>query len=344
MADILLPPWLNMERVAIKYIDSTGVSVGPYTGIKKTASWAGDRLSIALEFTMTGGASTALKMQQAALIGFLVSLRGKQNRAYLYNPSSQRRGSFPSTELLTNPTFEAGTGWTSSNANLVLSFDDRIMRGTRAGVAADYQIRASSVTVTSGAAYAARLMAYARKGAMDYRLQLGTTAGGTEISATSADITSGGMQLLAGTASGTTMHFSILDGISGSRAIGDFQDFQYASLTRCILVNGASQTGSALNVDALPLSSAGLLLPGDTFEVITSRGSELKICTAPLNSNSSGQGTVYFEPPLRGSVADNAAVVVEQPMSRCIFVGDLPQWTNEPGIFTTCSADFEETA
>lgn len=343
MTDLLMPTWVRLSRVEFNYLDSTGVSISPYTGIKKTASFGGDRLSASIEYTTTGGSSTAGAMERAALIAWLMQLRGKQNRGYIY-PITSRRGSFPSTELISNNTFENGTtGWTSSNANLTLSVSDRVLRAYRVAVGADYTIQAAVATVTSGAVYAARLMASSRVGAMDYRLQLGTSAGAANISATSSDITTGGMQLLTGTASGTSMHFSILDGING-RAIGNYMDFPYASLTRCILVAGASQSGSSLNVDQLPTSTNGLLLPGDFFEVITSRGSELKVCTASLNSNSSGAGTIFFEPPLRGSVADNAAVIVEQPMGRFLFTGDMPQWTNEPGVFTTASAEFEEAA
>lgn len=342
--DLLLPTWLNIARVAFTYLDSTGISVSPYTGIKKTASFGGDRLSASIEFTTTGGRTSEGQQQQAGLVAFLMSLRGKQNRAYLYNPGLKRRGSFPSAELIVNNTFENGvTGWTSSNANLTISASDRVLRAYRVAVGADYTIQATVATVTNGAAYAARLMSMSRKGSMDYRLQLGTTAGGSGIAASASDITTGGMQVLTGTASGTSMHFSILDGING-RAIGDYMDFPYVSLTRCILVAGGSQSGSSLNVDQLPTSTNGLLLPGDAFEVITSRGSELKICTAALNSNSSGAGTIHFEPPLRGTVADNAAVIVEQPMGRFLFVGEFPQWSSVPGIFTTVSADFEEAA
>ena len=345
MSDILLPPWLNMARVAFKYVDSTGVSVAPYTGAKKTASWGGDRIAASLEFTMTGGASGAGKMQQAALIGFLTSLKGKQNRAYLHNQALRRRGSFPTGELLLNSTFESGTGWASSDVSQsAITFDDRVIRAFRVGVATDCQLRANQVTVVSGAAYAARLMSYSRKGPMAYRLFMGTTIGATNIAASAADITTGGLQTLTGIASGTALHFCISDRSSGGRAIGDHMDFSFASVSRCILVNGASQVGSALTVDQLPASTAGLLLPGDPIEVLTSRGSEYKIVTATLNANAAGQGSIYFEPPLRGAVADNAAVIVDRPMSRCIFMGDVPTWENTPGVFTTSSADFEEVA
>jgi hypothetical protein len=29
-------------------------------------------------------------------------------------------------------------------------------------------------------------------------------------------------------------------------------------------------------------------------------------------------------------------------MGRFLFVGEFPEWSNEPGIFTNASADFEE--
>lgn len=112
--------------------------------------------------------------------------------------------------------------------------------------------------------------------------------------------------------------------------------------TTSAATTGASQTGSALYVKGLPASTAGLLLPGDQFEVITSRGSELKIVTAALDSDAAGLGYLQFEPLLRGVPADNAAIIIHEPMGRFIFTGEAPEWSNEPGIFTTASADFEE--
>jgi len=107
---------------------------------------------------------------------------------------------------------------------------------------------------------------------------------------------------------------------------------------------GTSQTGSALHVKGLPVSANGLLLPNDQFEVITSRGSELKIVTSALNSDAAGLGYLQFEPPLRGAPADNAPIILHQPMGRFIFTGEFPEWSTEPGFITTASAEFEEAA
>jgi hypothetical protein len=344
MADIILPTFLRTARIRFRYIDTTGISRSPFIGQALTSSLGGDRWGASLEFTPTATTSADSTIERAVLTAFLTRLRGKQNRPYFTDASNRLRGSFPTSELLANPTFASGTtGWTPSSGNIALYSADRILRSTRVAVSADETISSAAITTVNGATYAARVFAYAGSGAMDYRLRMGTSAGGSEVAASAADYTSQGLQTLVGTAVSTTTYFSILDGIT-SRSASHFMDFAHCSLSRCALVNGASQTGSALNVDQLPVSTNGLLLMGDQFEVITSRGSELKRVTAPLNSNSSGQGYLMFEPPLRGSPADNAAVIIHQPMMRGIFVGEFPEWINEPGIITTASAEFEEAA
>src|SRR5688572_27823257 len=109
MTDVMMPAWLRLARTGFRYVDSTGVSVGEYTGVKKTAAKGGDRLAASLEFTPTTTRDSTSAMERAALIAFLASLRGRQNRAYLFDPSYRRRGSFPASELLANNTFANGT-------------------------------------------------------------------------------------------------------------------------------------------------------------------------------------------------------------------------------------------
>ena len=79
------------------------------------------------------------------------------------------------------------------------------------------------------------------------------------------------------------------------------------------LVAGASQTGNTLTTDAWPLSTTGLLLAGDYFQV----GDELKMITSTVSSNGAGEATLTFEPPLRSSPVDNAAIVYTNP--KCIM-------------------------
>lgn len=108
------------------------------------------------------------------------------------------------------------------------------------------------------------------------------------------------------------------------------------------LPSGASQAGNTLSLKGLPASTTGLLMAGDQVEVITSRGSELKIVTAALNSDAAGLGLLSFSPRLRGVPADNAAVIVSRPMGRFVYSGSGMEWSNDPGVFSAASFDFEE--
>ena len=84
------------------------------------------------------------------------------------------------------------------------------------------------------------------------------------------------------------------------------------------LVNGAGQTGQSLIVDGWSALETGLLLPGDYFEV----GGELKMATAPADSDSSGEATLAFTPPLRTSPADGAALTLVNPTVTMMLVDD----------------------
>lgn len=114
--------------------------------------------------------------------------------------------------------------------------------------------------------------------------------------------------------------------------------------TTTAATTGTAQTGTGIHVKGLPVSTNGLLLPGDEFEVITSFGSELKIVTAALNSDAAGLGYLQFSPPIRGVLSDNAAVIIHEPMAYTLFAGDAVGWDHTPGIVTSASAEFEEAA
>ena len=89
------------------------------------------------------------------------------------------------------------------------------------------------------------------------------------------------------------------------------------------LVKGASQTGASLNVDGCPLSTTDWLKLGDYFEV----NGELKMVTADVDTNGTGEATITFEPPLRNSPADNAAVNITTPRVKMMLVDDdAAQW------------------
>lgn len=85
------------------------------------------------------------------------------------------------------------------------------------------------------------------------------------------------------------------------------------------LVNGGSQTGSSLIIDGAPHSINNWLMPADMFAV----NGELKMITAPVNTDGSGNATIQFKPALRSSPADNAVITIQKPTCTMALADDM---------------------
>jgi len=101
------------------------------------------------------------------------------------------------------------------------------------------------------------------------------------------------------------------------------------------LVNGASQTGSTLNVDGVG-TQANWIRAGDYFSVDVNGEHELKMATTDADA-SGGSITLNFEPRLRESPLNNAAIYVQDgslPTPTGVFVleGDTHGWSSKPWI------------
>lgn len=95
------------------------------------------------------------------------------------------------------------------------------------------------------------------------------------------------------------------------------------------LVNGAGQGGTTLATDGWTPSITGILKAGDFFGV----NGELKMAVADASSNSLGQATFTFEPPLRASPADNAPLSTTKPTATFMLDEDASSWTTHaPGV------------
>jgi len=95
------------------------------------------------------------------------------------------------------------------------------------------------------------------------------------------------------------------------------------------LVNGAGQTGTSLATDGWTPSQAGILKAGDFIGV----GGELKMVVQDCDSDATGAATIVFEPPLRASPADNAALVTNKPTAIFKLDESRSAWTtNAPGL------------
>lgn len=105
------------------------------------------------------------------------------------------------------------------------------------------------------------------------------------------------------------------------------------------LVKGAAQVGSAIVTDGWPVSTAGVLLAGDYFQI----GAELKMVTADASSDASGNCTISFVPPIRNSPADNSAVVIDSP--KCTMMlsdGKQARWQVQAPVIYALSLACEE--
>ena len=76
-----------------------------------------------------------------------------------------------------------------------------------------------------------------------------------------------------------------------------------------LLVDGASQTGTSLNLDG-GANSTLVLKAGDFFSV----NNELKMITTNATTDSSGDVTVNFVPSLRSSPSNNAVITTTNPV------------------------------
>lgn len=332
MADLFWPADIVPSSVEWRIIDSTAVFNSALSGVTRTVSRPGTRFGCTMNFQTLSGSD------RSRVIGILSGLRGRSNRIWIEDDSYVKQGSLASTELLSNVTFAATTGWTSSNAELVLAADTGKLRLTRTAVVADRSAYAS-ITTANTVQYLFRAGVIAGRGNVRMRLTLGTTAGGGEL-VTGSTETTAGLKHVTAAATGTLTYAGVGDFISG-RAADNFQIIDSPSVSRCALVNGASQTGSALWIDALPVSTTGLLKAGDMVAVYTTSW-ELKRLTADLNSNASGQAHMMFEPSLRASPSDNAPISIYRPMGRFLLANEEVSWGSRPGILSDFSISFVE--
>ena len=134
-----------------------------------------------------------------------------------------------------------------------------------------------------------------------------------------------------------------LRGRRGTFKIGD-QDRKTIQgvATGTILVNGANQTGNAINLDGFANSTNNVFKAGDYIQI----NSYLYMISANVNSNSSGEATVYVEPSLRSGIEvinDNTTVIYTNTTTVMRLDSNELNWdTNKVsvyGISFACSED-----
>ncbi|MCC3606983.1 MAG: hypothetical protein JGK24_28110 [Microcoleus sp. PH2017_29_MFU_D_A] len=129
-----------------------------------------------------------------------------------------------------------------------------------------------------------------------------------------------------------------------AKSRGRANDFQIpvdataqSAATATPLVNGAGQTGRTLATDGWPLSST-VLVAGQFVTI----NNQLLQLTENVTSNGSGVATLTFEPPIRTSPADNAAIEYKNPYCLMHFVEE-PTLSVENGYVYSLSLNLRES-
>jgi hypothetical protein len=103
-------------------------------------------------------------------------------------------------------------------------------------------------------------------------------------------------------------------------------------------VTGTLQTGLQLNIKGLPVSTQGLLLPGDWIEC----NGQLNQMAAQLDGDAAGLGTAILVRPPRNSPADGTGFVVNNPMGKFLVTSNSTAWNEQPGRLSDASIELVE--
>jgi hypothetical protein len=177
-----------------------------------------------------------------------------------------------------------------------------------------------NVSIVSGGAYVARA-------AFEYASSTSPTFGVFFVAGTvnaSAYASSLGMRQASVVSDGTSGAMVLV--YDDAVVAGNSFDVGYVSYSRCALVSGGGQTGSVVLIDTIPSAADGLM-PGDQVQI----GDHLYLVTQRLGTD----GRLQIVPPLRTSPADNAPVILHQPMARMMLADQTVGWSNVPGTRTS---------
>lgn len=129
-----------------------------------------------------------------------------------------------------------------------------------------------------------------------------------------------------------------------AKSRGAANDFQVpvdpvaqSASTATPLVNGAGQQGRTLSTDGWPLSTTVL----QAGQYVTINNQLLQL-TENVTSNGSGVAVLTFEPPVRVSPADNAAIEYKNPFC-LMYLVEEPTLSVETGYVYSLSLNLRES-
>ena len=105
-----------------------------------------------------------------------------------------------------------------------------------------------------------------------------------------------------------------------------------------LLINGASQSGTALVCDGATANVNNYLRAGDYI----SFNNELHMVVVDANSDASGNVTLSIAPPIRKTPADNTLVDYLTPVSGVFMLAGPASWDTQPGIISSFTIEAVE--
>lgn len=240
-SEVIIPPWVRPESPeTIRMIDDATVAFQPSFGRGQTQRgiFADPRWGLRRRYR--GLRSD----EKAAILTALNESRGQFNIIRV-TPHTPIRGSFVTSELLTNNTFASGTtGWSATNS--VLTVSDRMARLTVSTPGANVQVQ-QSATLVQYAPYVLRAMINEGPGTSGLSIGPFLTAGNN---VTNGYSTARGLRAIAAVndATGSQAQFPIVFSSTSGFYAGSYVEMPYTSLARCALVDNGSNI--ALRSDA----------------------------------------------------------------------------------------------
>lgn len=235
MTDVLIPPWIRpVTPERVRLIDDASVGFQPAfgRGVSQRGSWGDPRWGFVRKYE-------AMRSDELATMGAVLDeMRGQLNTILgtIYTPD---RGSFPSSEMLSNPTFASSvSGWDVTSGMYTLSVQDRVLTARRwAGNGANQMIIASAVySCQPHRPYLARYFVSRGQGSYSYfRADLGASSNGAEfaVGSTFAD----GMVRVWGVATTGTLSSRLVETDNTGPLPGDHLRVPFTSLSQCALVD-----------------------------------------------------------------------------------------------------------
>lgn len=97
------------------------------------------------------------------------------------------------------------------------------------------------------------------------------------------------------------------------------------------VVDGAGQTGTSLATRGWTPNAAGVLLAGDFIQIGTGISARLKMVTADVDADASGQAVIEIAPGIGSIPADGDGIVTDNPKGVFRLSEDSWSWSQAPG-------------